>query len=82
LGQPVGAGNSVANFALAGSILVACLLSRPAKRVLFIALATVSVYILLIGLHDIHGVAATAGMLVALVLGFFFLGTSASQSNK
>jgi membrane associated rhomboid family serine protease len=80
--QPVGAGNSVANFALAGSLLVACLLRRPDWPVLLIVLATVSVYILLIGLHDIHGVAAAAGMLLALVQGYFFRGDSAVQSSR
>jgi len=68
--QPVGAGNSVANFALAGSILAACLLHPPNRTILFLSLAALIVYILLIGVHDIHGVAATIGVFLALVMGF------------
>jgi membrane associated rhomboid family serine protease len=72
--QPVGAGNSVANFALAGSILALLLLHRPDKPVLFIALAVLSVYLLLIGLNDIHGAAGAAGVGLGLVLGLVFQG--------
>jgi membrane associated rhomboid family serine protease len=68
--QPVGAGNSVANFALAGSILTACLLRRPNRLVLSMTLLALSTYIVLVGLHDIHGPAAIAGMFLALVLSF------------
>lgn len=70
--QPMGAGNSVANFALAGGILVACLISRPGKLVLFITILVLGIYILLIGLHDIHGIAAAIGVILSLVLGFLF----------
>ena len=80
--QPVGAGNSVANFALAGSILVACLLHKPGKPVLIFLLATMSVYLLLIGIQDIHGVAAAAGMLVALVFGFLFQWAPKAQNGN
>jgi len=66
--QPLGAGNSVANFALAGSILVVCLLRQPNKLVLSITLLVLGVYILLVGYHDIHGFAAIAGMLLALAI--------------
>jgi rhomboid protease GluP len=80
--QPVGAGNSVANFALAGSILAACLLRKPDRLVLVIALATMSVYVVLIGLHDIHGIAAAAGVCLALILGFIFQGKPTKQSSN
>jgi membrane associated rhomboid family serine protease len=80
--QPIGAGNSVANFALAGSILVAVLLRRPDKRVLIIALAVLSTYVLLLPLHDIHGVAAAAGVFLALMLGFVIHGKSRLQMNS
>jgi membrane associated rhomboid family serine protease len=80
--QPLGAGNSVANFALAGSILALLLLRRPDKLVLFISLAVLSILILLIGLHDIHGVAGTAGVCLGLVLGFVFQEKFTGQSSS
>jgi hypothetical protein len=67
--QSIGAGNSVANFAPADSILVACFLSRPGKLLLFITILVLGTYSLLIVLHDIHGIAA-AGVYLALLLGF------------
>jgi rhomboid protease GluP len=66
--QPLGAGNSVANFALAGSIVVACLAQRPAKAVWLAGLLALGAYILLFALHDIHGAAAVAGVLLALAM--------------
>jgi membrane associated rhomboid family serine protease len=80
--QPLGAGNSVANFALAGSILALLLLRRPDKLVLFISLAVLSILILLIGLHDIHGVAGSAGVCLGLVLGLVFQGKFTGQSSS
>jgi len=68
--QPIGAGNSVANFSLAGSVVICCLVRHPTKLVQLIGLITLSTYILLVAIHDIHGVAATAGVLLALVLNF------------
>jgi membrane associated rhomboid family serine protease len=66
--QPIGAGNSVANFSLVGSIVVGCLTGHPTKVVQLIGLLTLGTYILLVALHDIHGAAGTAGMLLALLL--------------
>jgi membrane associated rhomboid family serine protease len=80
--QPVGAGNSVANFALAGSILTACLLRRPNRLVLSMTLLALSSYIVLIVLHDIHGPAAIAGMFLALVLSFLPQRKSELQRNS
>jgi rhomboid protease GluP len=66
--QPVGAGNSVANFALAGSIAVACLTSKPGRPAHMAAgLALVSGILLLL-LRDIHGAATGLGAVIALAL--------------
>ncbi len=73
--QPIGAGNSVANFSLAASLAVLCLLHRPPRPVQIAALVALGTDILLIALHDIHGPAAIAGALLAIALGV-------SQTNK
>jgi membrane associated rhomboid family serine protease len=66
--QPVGAGNSIGNFSLAASIATACLARYSPKPVLIAAFLTLSVDGILIGLQDIHGAAALAGAILALVL--------------
>ncbi len=66
--QPIGAGNSVANFSLAASLAVACLLRRPPAPVLCAALLALGADTVLLALMDIHGAAALAGALVALLL--------------
>ena len=67
LWQPMGAGNSVANFSLAGSMAMSCLISapRPARIASVMSLAACSV---LLALKDIHGAAAFIGCIIALVL--------------
>jgi membrane associated rhomboid family serine protease len=68
--QPLGAGNSVGNFSLAAGMAVFCLRRRPAPRAARIAaLLAFAAYIMLAGLRDIHGAAALAGAVLALVLG-------------
>lgn len=66
--QPTGAGNSVANFSLAGSIALVCLLGarRPLPRICA-ALACAAAAGLLL-LRDIHGAAFLLGIALAAVL--------------
>jgi membrane associated rhomboid family serine protease len=66
--QPIGAGNSVANFSLAGSVAVICLLRRPPRPVQIAALVALGADVLLVLLQDSHGPAALAGAVLALVL--------------
>lgn len=66
--QPTGAGNSVANFSLAASIAVACLTRRPQKPALFAALLAMGTDAVLVALNDIHGAAAFAGAVCALLM--------------
>src|SRR5512140_641424 len=66
--QPIGAGNSVANFSLAASVAVICLLRRPPGPVQLAAFLALGADILLVVLRDIHGPAALTGALLALVL--------------
>jgi membrane associated rhomboid family serine protease len=65
--QPIGAGNSVGNFSLAASIAIACLgqADSKAKAFAWLALGADAVLVLL---RDIHGAAALAGAVLALVL--------------
>lgn len=66
--QPVGAGNSVANFSLAGSIAIVCLFSHSPRIVLVSALISFAVDIWLLYLRNIHGAAAMVGVIIAIVL--------------
>ncbi|HSB65142.1 MAG TPA: rhomboid family intramembrane serine protease [Anaerolineales bacterium] len=66
--QPVGAGNSISNFSLAASIAIACLTRHSPKPVQIAAFLALSIDGILIGLQDIHGAAALAGAILALVL--------------
>ena len=66
--QPLGAGNSVGNFSLAASIAIAGLVRRPPRPVQIFALFTLGADGVLVGLKDIHGVAAIVGAILALVL--------------
>ena len=65
--QPVGAGNSGANFALAGSIAIRCLTRHPLRLERLLASAILASGLLLLALHDIHGAAAAFGVVIALV---------------
>ena len=67
--QPIGAGNSVANFSLAASVAVLCLLRRPPKPVQIAAFVALGTDLVLIALRDIHGPAAIGGALLAVALG-------------
>jgi len=72
--QPVGAGNSVANFGLAASVALACLARRPPRPVLIAALLALGADIVLLALRDIHGAAALAGAILGLFLSRFWPG--------
>jgi membrane associated rhomboid family serine protease len=72
--QPVGAGNSVANFGLAASVAIACLARRPPTPVLIAAWLALGADIVLLALRDIHGAAAFAGAILALLLSWFWRG--------
>lgn len=66
--QPVGAGNSILDFGLAGAVAAACLAARPARRAFVPAIAALACFVLLLVERDVHGAAAVAGALVALAL--------------
>jgi membrane associated rhomboid family serine protease len=65
--QPIGAGNSVANFSLAGAVAVRCVLDRRSLAVRIAAAVTLAAGIALLALRDIHGAATLAGAAIALV---------------
>ncbi len=67
LWQPIGAGNSVANFALAGSLLFLVLTKASAKLKILSMIGFLGA-ILLVFLKDIHGGAVIIGMLCAISL--------------
>lgn len=66
--QPIGAGNSIGNFSLAASIVVACLMRHPPRSMQIIALLALDAAGVLLGLQNIHGAAAMVGALQALFL--------------
>ena len=65
--QPTGAGNSIANFSLAASIAIFCLVFDSSKWVRSMAIIVPGAGIILLFLKDIHGAAITFGMLIALL---------------
>jgi membrane associated rhomboid family serine protease len=67
LWQPVGAGNSILDFGLAGAVAATCFMVRPASRALVPALVASTCFLILLLARDIHGVAATTGAVVAFV---------------
>ena len=69
--QPIGAGNSVANFSLAASVAAFCL-TLDAPRVVKIAAAlALGAGLILLFLKDIHGAAMLFGALIACFLLWF-----------
>ena len=63
--RPVGAGNSVANFALAGSVVVAvCFGRQTPRRARVAALFALGAHVWLLLLKDIHGAAGIIGVIV------------------
>ena len=66
--QPIGAGNSVANFSLAGSVIVLCLARKTSRVVRIAAILALGAGLILLFLRDIHGPAMIFGALIALFL--------------
>jgi membrane associated rhomboid family serine protease len=66
--QPVGAGNSVANFSLAGSVAVLCLALKSSRVVRIAAILALGAGWTLLFLRDIHGPAMIFGAFIALFL--------------
>jgi membrane associated rhomboid family serine protease len=66
--QPIGAGNSVANFSLAGSVAVLCLVLRASRVVRIAAILALGAGLILLFLKDIHGPAMIFGAFIALLL--------------
>lgn len=65
--QPVGAGNSVANFGLAASIAVFCLTINTPRAVRITAILALGAGVILMFLRDIHGPAMMIGAGIALI---------------
>jgi membrane associated rhomboid family serine protease len=66
--QPIGAGNSVANFSLAGSVAVLCLIGKAARVVKMEAFLASAAGLILLFLKDIHGPAMVFGAVMAVCL--------------
>jgi membrane associated rhomboid family serine protease len=66
--QPIGAGNSVANFGLAGAVCIPCVIGRPPRRVAIGAALALGGAAALFLRRDIHGAAALTGALTAFAL--------------
>ncbi len=66
--QPVGAGNSVANFGLAASVAAWCLVSATQLPVRITAAVALLAGVPLLLVKDIHGAATLIGAIVGLVL--------------
>jgi Rhomboid family len=66
--QPVGAGNSLANFSLAASVAAICFTSDPLPLERIAACLVLGAGVCLLALHDNHGVAVALGTVIALIL--------------
>ena len=66
--QPVGAGNSIANFSLAASIAVFCLVRNTPRVGQGTAILSLGAGVILLFLKDIHGPAMMIGAVIALIL--------------
>ena len=66
--QPIGAGNSVANFSLAASIAVLCLIFNASRAVRIAAILALGAGVILLFLEDIHGPAMMIGAVIALIM--------------
>ena len=69
--QPVGAGNSLANFSLAGSVAVMCLTLQPLRMQRIASELSLGAGLLLLLLHDHHGAATAFGCCIAIALIWF-----------
>lgn len=66
--QPQGAGNSIACFALAGSLVVTCLIRTRDWRAAVVAGLGLMGMAALLALHDIHGIGYLVGALLGAIL--------------
>jgi hypothetical protein len=66
--QPIGAGNSVGTFSLAGAIVIGCLLQRHVAAARALAWVAALGFAVAVTWRDIHGVAAVAGGVAGLAL--------------
>ena len=66
--QPIGAGNSVANFSLAASIAVPCLTFNASRAIRITAILALGIGVILLFLKDIHGPAMMIGAVIALIM--------------
>jgi hypothetical protein len=66
--QPVGAGNSIANFSVAGGVIAWCLMRRRPWPIAAVALTTLAAHLALLAMLDIHGAAALIGFVLGLML--------------
>jgi hypothetical protein len=66
--QPVGAGNSIANFSLAASIAILCLVRNTSRVGQGMAILSLGAGVILLFLKDIHGPAMMIGAVIALIL--------------
>jgi membrane associated rhomboid family serine protease len=66
--QPIGAGNSVGNFSLAGSVAVLCLTRKASSIVRIAAILALGTGLVLLPLQDIHGAAMLFGASIAWIL--------------
>jgi hypothetical protein len=73
--QPVGAGNSVANFGLAGAVSLRCVQERPSLAVFLTATMALAAGFALVVLRDIRGGTTFAGAILALA----FIGRDRSR---
>ena len=66
--QPIGAGNSVANFSLAGSVAILCLAHKTSRVVKIAAILALGAGLILLFLKDIHGPAMIFGTFIGLLM--------------
>ncbi len=64
--QPIGAGNSILDFGLAGAVCAVCLRVRPVGRLLAPVIGASACFVFLLAARDIHGVAAVSGAIAAM----------------
>ncbi|HEY2828177.1 MAG TPA: rhomboid family intramembrane serine protease [Pirellulales bacterium] len=69
--QPVGAGNSLANFSLAASVAAICFTRDPLPLERVAACLALGAGAWLLALHDNHGAAVAVGAVIALMLIWF-----------
>lgn len=66
--QPMGAGNSILNFGLAGAICAVCLTTWPPKHALAPAIVASACFVALLATRNLHGIAGVTGIIVEIAL--------------